>query len=154
MTMQEKLCSNTKKDFVWSQKKKNFCKNTNKWGHGGGQVVILLAFYSNDPKFESRWNLQFLLIKMLENWTKINEKEAGKQKLIFWLWLSQTIFDGNGSNPHYLERDAGNSLLGDHFCCSASSSSKMVPKGRHGAHSFCREGVKNGRKKQYPPSFL
>ena len=42
-------------------------------GRDGGQVVSVLAFYS---EFESRWNLQFCSVKFVIEKNENNQKEA------------------------------------------------------------------------------
>ena len=56
-------------------------------GHGGGQVVSMLAFYSNDPSLNPADAYSFCCYIVFER-MKINKKEAGvgpfkKTKILF-----------------------------------------------------------------------
>ena len=46
-----------------------------KMGHGGGQVVCVLAFYSDDSS--SNWSIQFFSLKFAFEKNKNKQKEAG-----------------------------------------------------------------------------
>ena len=46
-------------------------------GRGGGQVVSVLAFYSDDPSSNPAEVYNFFSVKLLLKRTKINKKEAG-----------------------------------------------------------------------------
>ena len=51
-------------------------KNLERWGRGGGQVVSVLTFYSNDPSSNPA-EVYNVSVKLLLKRTKINKKEAG-----------------------------------------------------------------------------
>ena len=72
------------------------------WGRGGGQVVSVLAFYSDDPSSNPAEVYNFS-VKLLLKRTKINKKEAGVgpffRKMfaclfvaIFWAVLAEICF--------------------------------------------------------------
>ena len=57
------------------------------WGSGGGLVVSILAFYSDNPSSNPDGYLIFLYQK-----TKINEKEAGVGPSVKWVDLKKMAY--------------------------------------------------------------
>ena len=54
-------------------------------GRGGGQVVSMLAFYSNDPSSNSADAYSFFYVKVVVEKNEHKQKESGvKNSYLFW----------------------------------------------------------------------